>query len=376
MIEKALAEIQANDLDALVIQQRAEGRRLDYKLELPGGGAEATKEFLADVTSFSNTDGGDLVIGIADEDGNAAEVIGVPADGLDNEITRIENLVRDGVEPRLPSFHIHTVQLNNGKVALVLRMSASLVAPHRVKASSRFFGRNSRGKFPLDIGELRMAFAATEEMPRKIRDLHSRALSAIDGQNMPTRIGNGPKAVMTVAPLSVLREARDLAINQQNAILPARSTDANRLVVGLDGMIVHSTGPDLNAVRTWAVNHWRGYVDFAWQIAGATLENVAYIPRAHVETQIRGAARSAYARLLQHGVEGPWTVMATLLEIDGLRVGYRLPDGFDQMTEPSWMEEAYLGEVVCDAVDDAAVQPLVESFWRVFGMAQPPVAAP
>jgi len=376
MIEKALYEIEAGDFDALVVQQRPEGRRLDYKLELPGGGAEATKEFLADVTSFSNTDGGDLIIGIADQDGSAAEVVGIPANGLDNEITRLENLVRDGVEPRLPGFHIRTVQLDNGRVALILRMSASLVAPHRVRASSRFFGRNSRGKFPLDVGELRMAFAATDEMPRKIRDLHNRALLAIDGQNMPTRIGNGPKAVMTVAPLSVLRESRDLVIDQQNAILPARSTEANSFVIGLDGMIVHSTGPDANAVRTWAVNHWRGFVDFAWQIAGTAIDGVVYIPRAHVETQIRGAARSAYARLLQHGVEGPWTVMVTLLEIEGVRVGYRLPDGFDQMTEPSWMEGAYLGEIVCDAVDDAAVQPLVEAFWRVFGIAQPPLAVP
>jgi hypothetical protein len=371
MIEKSLDQVNVADLHALVGQQRAEGRRLDYKLELPGGGAEATKEFLADVTSFSNTDGGDLIIGIRDEDGTAAELVGIPSDGLDNEITRIENMVRDGVEPRLPGFHIRTVPLENGTVVLILRMSASLVAPHRVKASSRFHGRNSRGKFPLDVGELRMVFAATDEMPRKMRDLHSNAVLAIGGKDMPTRIGDGPKVVLTVAPLSVLRESRDLDINQQNAVLPARS-EANHFVIGLDGLIVHSVGPEPNAVRTWAVNNRRGFVDFAWQVAGTTLENVQYIPRAHVETQLRSAARSAYARLLQHGIEGPWTAMATLLGIEGLRVGYRLPDGFDEMTEPSWMQDAYLGEVICDAVDDSAVQPLIDAFWRVFGKAQPP----
>ncbi|WP_257543914.1 helix-turn-helix domain-containing protein [Sphingopyxis sp. DBS4] len=373
MIEKALDQIEAVDLHALVAQQRPEGRRLDYKLALPGGGAESTKEFLADVTSFSNTDGGDLVIGIQDEDGTAAAVVGIPSDGLDNEITRIENMVRDGVEPRLPGFHIHTVPLENGTVALILRMSASLVAPHRVKASSRFHARNSRGKYPLDVGELRMAFAATDEMPRKMRDLHSKAILAVGGKDMPTRVGGGPKVVLTVAPLSVLRDARDLNIDQQNAVLPARSTQAINFVVGLEGLIVHSTGPEPNAVRTWSVNHRRGFVDFAWQITGTTIDNVEYIPRALVETQLRGAARSAYARLLQHGIEGPWTAMATLLEIEGFRVGYSLPDGFNAMTDPSWMQEAYLGEVICDAIDDAAVQPLIDAFWRVFGAAQPPV---
>jgi len=372
MIEKSLDQINAADLQALVAQQRAEGRRLDYKLVLPGGGAEATKEFLADVISFSNTDGGDLIIGIRDEDGTAAELVGIPAEDLDNEITRIENLVRDGVEPRLPGFHIHTVPLENGAVVLILRMSASLIAPHRVKASSRFHGRNSRGKYPLDVGELRMAFAATDEMPRKMRDLHNHAVLAIDGKDMPTRIAYGPAIVLTVAPLSVLRDARDLDINQQNAVLPARSTGENNFVIGLDGMIVHSVGPEPNAARTWAVNHRRGFVDFAWQLAGTTIANDQYIPRAYAETQLRGAATNAYARLLQHGIEGPWTAMATLLGIKGFCVGYRLADGFNEKTNPSWMQNAYLGEIVCDAVDEAAVQPLINAFWRVFGKAQPP----
>lgn len=373
MIEKSLDQIDAADLQALVEQQRAEGRRLDYKLELPGGGAEATKEFLADITSFSNTDGGDLILGIRDEDGTAAEVIGIPSEGLDNEITRIENMIRDGVEPRLPGFHIRTVALGNGRVVLILRMSASLVAPHRVKASSRFHGRNSRGKFPLDVGELRMAFAATEEMPRKIRDLHNQAVLATSGKDMPTRIGEGPKAVLTVAPLSVLRDPRDLEINQQNCVLPARDSGANTFVIGLDGMVVHSTGPAAHAVRTWAINHRRGFVDFAWQLAGGGMEGVQYIPRANVEKELRGAATRAYARLLEHGIEGTWTVMATLVGVGGFRVGYRPPDGFNEMTEPSWMADAYLGEVVSDAIDDATVQPLIEAFWRLFGKAQPPL---
>ena len=373
MIEKPLDQIEAPDLQALVAEQRAEGRRLDYKLELPGGGAEATKEFLADVTSFSNTDGGDLLIGIRDDDGTAAELVGIPDAGLDNEITRIENLVRDGVEPRLPGFHIRTVPLEDGKVALVLRMSASLVAPHRVKASSRFHGRNSRGKFPLDVGELRMAFAATDEMPRKMRDLHVQAVSAISGKDMPTRIADGPKAVLTVAPLSVLRDPRDLEIDQQSAVLPARDSAANNFVIGLDGLIVHSVGPEANAVRTWAINHRRGFVDFAWQVGATTPNNIHFIPRSYVEVELRGAARRAHDQLVQHGIEGPWTAMATLVGIAGLRVGYNLPDGFNEMSDPSWMGEAYLGEVVCDVVDDAAVQPMIKAFWRLFGKSQPPV---
>lgn len=371
MIEKPLDQVTEEDLQALVAQRRAEGRRLDYKLELSLAGSEASKEFLADVISFSNTDGGDLIIGIRDEDGTAAEVVGIPPGDMDENITRIENLVRDSVEPRLPGFHIHTVPLADGRTVLVLRMPASLVAPHRVRTSNKFHARNSRGKYPMDVGELRTAFAATERMPQMMRELHTQAAAATTGANMPTRLTGGPIVIVTIAPLNILREARDLEIDRDHALQPISPNQINarpNYVVSLDGLIVYAEPPNVGeAVRGWAVNHRRGYVDFAWRI-DTTFFNPPHIVPDHFTLGLVGAARSTVTRLRLMGLEGPWIAMASL---KGVR-GFMAARDAHFHTQEAWLDEPYLGEVIGEQLHEQALLPLIKAFWRVFGEASPP----
>ena len=64
MILKPLEQIAADHLPALITNAVSEGRTIDYKRELPGNSDGDKKEFLADVSSFANTSGGDLVFGM------------------------------------------------------------------------------------------------------------------------------------------------------------------------------------------------------------------------------------------------------------------------------------------------------------------------
>ncbi|EJL24718.1 hypothetical protein PMI01_04596 [Caulobacter sp. AP07] len=81
-----------------------------------------------------------------------------------------------------------------------------------------------------------------------------------------------------------------------------------------------------------------------------------------------GAVISAIARLRPHGIEGPWIVMASVEGVQGFQMV--LGDGYP--VGPAWRNSAYLGEVVDDAMGEQAVQPLIESFWRLFGVDKPP----
>lgn len=370
MIERPLDQITEADLTALVALRRTESRRLDFKRDFPDGGEKAVRELLADVSSFANTDGGDILLGLA-EDGNgvAAEVAGVAMETLDAEILRIEDQIRACLDPRLPACHVHPVPLENGRAVVVLRVSASLLAPHRVayKGSSRFFARNSRGKFEMDTGELRLAFAATDDMPRKLRDLHSRAVAATGGQDMPFRLSADPAVVLTVAPLSILRDARDLPVTRETAVLPPRISGYD-FVVGLDGVIVHSPVDEAtNAVRSWSINHRRGYVDFAWSI-GRRTDDDSRIWRKYFDEEVPAMARSAVARLRSYGMDGPWVAMAT---VKGA-AGHRMILGESYPTQRVWQDPAWLGEIIDDTLDERSLQPFVDRFWRLFGMERPP----
>ena len=72
MIDKPLADITADDIQHLVEEGTPEKRTLEFKVELPGTKESEKKEFLADVSSFANAVGGDLIFGVATTDGRTA----------------------------------------------------------------------------------------------------------------------------------------------------------------------------------------------------------------------------------------------------------------------------------------------------------------
>lgn len=370
MIERPLDQITLDDIDALVTFQRSESRTLDFKEAFPSGDHKGVRDFLADVTAFANTDGGDIVIGVReDKNGVAAEVAGIGRTGLDQELRRIDDQLRSLVDPSVPSFKVRELPRPDGKSVLVIRVGASLIAPHRVAhdKSSRFYRRANRSNFEMSTTEIRQAFAASRDFPDRIRDLHHKAVSAIRGADMPTRIVAGPTLVVTIAPLSVLREARDIRVTRDYAVLPPDPSGGIHYVVGLEGLIVLVDLDQAQGARSWSVNHRLGYVDLAWAIGSKFQGKDLVFPKKVVD-YLPGAVISAIARLRPHGIEGPWIVMATVEGVQGFQMV--LGDGYP--VGPAWRNSAYLGEVVDDAMGEQAVQPLIESVWRLFGVDQPP----
>ena len=64
MIPRAFEDIAKSDIESLISNGVAERRTLEFKRELPGNSEKDRKEFLADVTSFANAQGGDILYGI------------------------------------------------------------------------------------------------------------------------------------------------------------------------------------------------------------------------------------------------------------------------------------------------------------------------
>ena len=100
MIDQPIDAIDEATLQRLVDNQVAEGRDLEFKRELPGGGDEASREFLADVTAFANAQGGDIVYGLDEANGAATSLPGVEVDDPDAAILRLEGKLQTGVDPR------------------------------------------------------------------------------------------------------------------------------------------------------------------------------------------------------------------------------------------------------------------------------------
>lgn len=208
LFSKPLVEIDESDLQALLDNQVAEGKAVEYKSVPPGNADGDKKEFLADVSSFANAAGGDLVYGIREEAGLPVELCGLQIDDVDAEILRLENCIQTGIAPRLPRIETQAIALDaeDKRYAIILRVYKSFVSPHMVtfKNDSKFFTRNSRGKYQLDVSELRSAFLFSESIGERVRAFRTERLSRISsGVEIPALlIEEDPKLVLHLIPLN------------------------------------------------------------------------------------------------------------------------------------------------------------------------------
>lgn len=378
MLQSPIDQIDEAMLLALVANEVAERRDLEFKRDLPGGGADDSKEFLADVTSLANAQGGDLIFGIEDRDGVAGALPGLDVADIDGTVLALESKIRDGVEPRLSGVRTRWVALASGRGALVIRVPASLASPHRVRSSRRFLNRTSRGKYDMDVHELRQAFTESEQLPHRFRELHERAVAAAQGINMPFKVQGDPTAVVTVSPLGLFREQRDLAIVPELALAPVKPTEMSWHFM-IEGVLVHTPEDANGRVRSYALTHHVGRTDAAWTIGGKREfrqgEIVSYVWPDSFEAGLLDMTGSTQAKLRAFGVEGPWVVSATVFGTSG----FQLVLGNHYTSKSAWRDGATFSPLVVERFDAASLLPIFKGFWLTFGERRPEnrvIAAP
>src|SRR3954451_5424370 len=96
----ALLQIDRAHLQALISAEAAESRSIEFKRETYGTADKDHSEFLADISSFANTSGGDIVLGMTAKDGIPIAFAPLTIN-LDAERLRFEQMARDGLQPRL-----------------------------------------------------------------------------------------------------------------------------------------------------------------------------------------------------------------------------------------------------------------------------------
>src|SRR5205823_7811738 len=120
MIDKPLNQITYADIDQFVQEKWSEGKTVDYKRDPYGNRDEDKKELLKDVSSFANTQGGDILIGVDEDKGVPTGIPGVTVPDIDKEKLRIEEIIRRGLEPRI-EFGLHHVTTPASTTVIVIR---------------------------------------------------------------------------------------------------------------------------------------------------------------------------------------------------------------------------------------------------------------
>jgi hypothetical protein len=152
----ALDDITPEYIKQLIECGTQESDSLDYKENLSVEGDKEKREFLKDICAMANTSGGRIIIGVNDD----LELVGVENEKFKQDfLDRINNIVRDGLEPRYNGF-FHKKIIVDEKTVYVFHMEKSWNAPHRLcsKPHREFYIRRNGSSEMMTTDDIRYSF--------------------------------------------------------------------------------------------------------------------------------------------------------------------------------------------------------------------------
>lgn len=251
MIQKPFDAISKADIEALIDNAVSECRTLEYKQNLPGESEGDKKKFLADVSSFGNASGGDILYGVkaaVDAEGKktgAPESVQPIAQTTPDEAKRrLDDMIRNGISPRLRVQIKEVTGWGEQGFIIVLRIPKSFTSPHMVtfKGSSRFFSRNSAGKYPLDVDEIRTAFLATDSQAERIKRFREDRLSKVVADETPVVPVSPLRLVLHLIPIASFLNNERLDLSNERVLidsfLPMGTSQNFGCRHNLDGLLI------------------------------------------------------------------------------------------------------------------------------------------
>jgi hypothetical protein len=380
MIPKRFEQVGRADIESLVTNQVREGRQLDYKQEMPGRNDAAKKEFLADISSFANAAGGDLYYGVIEQLDAEGRKTGVPerAPGLaglnaDEEIRRLDSMIQSGIGPRISGYRIRPVEGFPDGPVLLVRVPKSFAAPHMVtfQEYSRFYSRNNAGKYPLDVGEIRSAFALSEGLPEKVRRFRDERLARIVAGDTPLNLGDAPKVVIHILPLTSLGSGWAIDIDRLKydfggLRLPCfEMTDGNPHF-NFDGLVTVDPRAQGQNGCAYAQAFRSGAVEFAdiWTLSSGV--GAGRLRAKAVEKSVVLGLQEYLRMMPALGIAAPVVVMPSVLGVLGWQIrisdeeGPRAIDRNDLM-----LPDVLLDDLVIDA--GMVLRPSFDAMWQAAG---------
>jgi hypothetical protein len=300
--------------------------------------------------------------------------VGLSVPNTEAQVRRLEDLLRNGVSPRISGLQFKVVGgFANGPI-IILRVPRSWHGPHMVTLGTKpaFFSRSANGKFPLDLKQIRFAFANNENLTATVRSFLEGRIGKILADDTPVPLAPNPKTVLHVLPLSQFDaiERFDLIgeINKQRQNLTTMSMTSSSYRHNLDGILVSTANGEPSGL-------W-GYTQVYRQ---GGIESVdAYVLRddsdqkAVASRVFEEKIMSALGRFLSFqkglGIESPILVQLTLIGVRGYRVA---------ATGTSWIHTAgfdrdllVLPEVLVEGESWAigsVVKPILDVMWQADG---------
>ena len=362
------------DLQELVAAQVPEGLGIEYKRE-PYGTSDADKrEALKDVSAFANAHGGHLAIGIEAQNGVPVALNGVQGLNADNEILRMEQLIRSGIEPRILNVRTKAIRLQNGNTALLVRVPRSWNVPHRVSAqnSNRFWLRNSSGVHEASMDELRALFTETTTAFDRVRRFRDERIQAIISGRGPRPLEGSGRLILHIVPLSATSSTSqidlELAIGNSIAFRPFGSMGMSPRF-NFDGFI-NERGGDQNYGYTQLFRN--GALEATMGHILRETKGSPNIPGLALEGHFFQVFDGYLNGLKNLGIEPPLVAMVTLEGVEGATYAVQTNNIYDDpiptLDRPILsLPDCVINEYGSKVLYHQAIRPAFDALWNAIG---------
>lgn len=208
---KHISKLQPQDIVDLIDNSVKENINLEYKQALNISDDKGKKEFVRDVTSFFNTEGGCIIYGIQDArdtnkqpTGYPDKILSVTVDNWDKLENQMYQVVRNETDPAISNLVARHLVIGADNV-IILGIPQRLGLPAMVTHhdNNNFFKRSPAGKYVVNAAGLNEMFMESLELRSQIKKFVDRRISQ-DLRDMIANYTLGPLYFMHITPFSFL----------------------------------------------------------------------------------------------------------------------------------------------------------------------------
>lgn len=355
LLHISLDQIDEARLNALIAAEAAESRTIEYKRTTYGAGHGDYAEFLADISSFANTSGGDLLLGMAATNGIPTQITPLTTP-MDPEIRQLDDIARGGLQPRIVNIEFQPVPIGAGGNVLIIRVPRSYNAPHRVirQGSTRFWARSSAGKYEPDVNELRKLFNASPQLADRIRNFRLDRVAKIASGQAPVQLMDRGTLILHIVPLSAFDASpttlplREIA-QDFRSFVPIGLSTANGVSINFDGVLKTSNAePRAILHRAYLQLYRNGIIETVNSTLSAVGSGTPTI--ANLDDVLISEVMRCVNNLAAVGVEPPYALLISLVDVGGARFNYARRGQWDDFSEPLDRDQYHFDEAIFETI--------------------------
>ena len=189
--------IDHTEIESLKYRAVREGPQIEFK-EMLQLNHDGQFELLKDVSAMANSEGGVILYGVTQDDSGApADMQGLELENVDELHNRIDLIINDNIDERIPGLRHRAVPRPDGKHYYLVQVPASYLAPHMVTMPSkrpRFYSRANTVNAPMTVRQIKDASLVVERA-------QNRAIDFINERVQWNSRFVGPAYIFNIVPL-------------------------------------------------------------------------------------------------------------------------------------------------------------------------------